>query len=386
MIWIKNSILLIVLYRQCLLGVSSRAKRDFNKNCGGYEFRVAKDKLPFHPNHSTSSNLVPVDDILSGTPHITNSHFNFQQKKMQFDLVILIYLYGPNSVRYQLTEKMFQHYHTMQEMFRDYAKFTFTIVGSENDLSRTLSSKYFPSNSYYEFDQNNMSKISDPNYVDATPFKYEQIRRKVNFGMRTAYTKARDDSPVDIIFWVGSNDYISLSFWRQVIEDYNPVTLKWYGLTTFFQGHNVCYFTQYDGKFMLERTGTVPFFSNGKQPLQRRKLNYIGPVNGVTRSAIDLYPSILDFWNHDEGRVEEYVLNVSMSNPNPEERIHGFQSDECFSMNIKASTGDQDVTTWKSLEFKLKVQCPYGVSPKFMSDLFLHNFDEEFTVFNQLTV
>ena len=355
-----------------------KPKKPSGLYCGGQQFNMTA--VAIERSRATHddfrSKLVAVDDILSGSPYIRNENFNFQQRKMQLHLVILIYLYGPDSNRYQLTDKMFAHYKRMQHLFRDYATFTFTMVGSENELSRSLTTKYFPVESYIEFDQDNMSAVEDPNYIVAKPAVYEVIRRKVNFGMKTAYAK---DRGADIIFWVGSNDYISLSFWRQVIADYNPAVMKWYGLTTYFDGRNACFFTQFDGVSMKSRQNDLTFFYNGKQPDHRLRFKYIGPVNGVTRSALDAHPDILDFFNHDEGYDEEYVLNIT--------NIHPFESHECFSINIKGTDNTkQDVTPWKVLRYFLKNGCPYEVSQsrskKLISNLFLKNFDREFQYFN----
>ena len=377
--------LLILLLQQCLVAVCLKNTINVkygNKTCGGKEFNMTAVALDMshRARADFTSTLVPVGDILSGYPRISNANIDFQQKKLQIHLVILIYLYGPNSNRYQLTEKFFAHYKQMQHMFREYANFTFTIVGSENEMSRSLTSKYFPEDSYYEFDQDNMTAVEDPLYEPVVPPEYEKIRRKVNFGMRTAYTKDRgENSTLDIIFWVGSNDYISLSFWRQVIADYNPAVMKWYGLTTYFDGRNACFFTQFDGVSMKSRQNDLTFFYNGKQPDHRLRFKYIGPVNGVTRSALDAHPDILDFFNHDEGYDEEYVLNIT--------NIHPFESHECFSMNIKGTDNTkQDVTPWKVLRYFLKNGCPYEVSQsrskKLISNLFLKNFDREFQYFN----
>ena len=70
------------------------------------------------------------------------------------NIFIAIYTYNKDIHRYKLTEKIFKHYKNIEDKFKDLAKFTFTIVGSENNLSRDLTLKYFKPEEYFEFQQN----------------------------------------------------------------------------------------------------------------------------------------------------------------------------------------------------------------------------------------
>ena len=54
-----------------------------------------------------------------------------------------IYTYNKDIHKYNLTEKNFKHYKNIEEKFKDLAKFTFTIVGSEKDISRRFNNKIF---------------------------------------------------------------------------------------------------------------------------------------------------------------------------------------------------------------------------------------------------
>jgi hypothetical protein len=351
-------------------------------SCGNGQYNMSAENLVSAVTLSNAT-LSPVDDILNDNLRIRNEHFDFQQKKMKINIVILIYMYGQNTTRYRLTEKIFIHYKNIQHYFRHYASFSFTIIGSENDLSRDLSTKYFPPDCYYEVNQSAPSP--DATYVpdNTIPRKYEIIRKKVNYGMKTAYSKDK----YDIILWAGSNDYISLNFFRQMIEDYNPNTMKLYGLTSYFQGKNVDFFTQYDGVNLWNRHHSSSFFHNGKQP-SRMKFKYIGGILGVTRSVFDKHPILLSVWHHDEGLLEHYITTVlNKGVVDSHNLIHEFEPSECFFMNIKTMShgGQQDVTSFKYLKAAFTVQCDFGISESqgLLSSLFWDNFDKEYRYFDE---
>ena len=335
-----------------------------------------------NPMVTVSSKLSPSEDILNGNVHIRNHFFDFQQKKMKFNIVMAIYTFGVNTSRYHITEKIFKHYKIIQDRFQKYVTFSFTIIGSEKEVSRSLTLKYFSVDSYYELDQNATSP--DPEYIPdlKIPKEYEIIRKKVNFGMKTAFHK---DDCYDIIFWVGSNDYISLNFWRQVIEDYNPKVLKWYGLGTYFFGRNVAFYTEFDGKNLQDRNHSNTFFHNGKMP-RYTGYRYIGPVNGITRTALKKHNQILKFWNHDEGDIERFVFrqNEKIASNDSSSLIHAFSSSECFTMNIKMRESGQDATPFHHLKNLFTMKCNYRITEidGLLSPLFWSNFDQEYTYFN----
>jgi hypothetical protein len=314
-----------------------------------------------------------------------------ERKKLQFNIVILIYLYGnPSGSRYQLTEKMFVHYNNVQDAFKDCVNISFTIVGSEGNMSRDLSNKYFPVQSYFEFDQNNKTK-NGIKYMKYNNRAYDVISIKANFGMNVAYNKDRGDKPLDIIFWVGSNDYISVSFWKQVVEDYNPIVMKTYGLTSYHEGRNVIYYARTNGESVKNRSTGDSFFTSGKQSHHRQRFRYIGGVLGVARMALDKYSEILDFWTTDEGEVEQYMLHIGKHNSDPTQRIQLFKSSESFFMNIKCDKDSkgkvQDVSTFEFLRKEAKFTCPFAVSQaNGMSPMFLKSFDAELQYFNDIHI
>jgi hypothetical protein len=308
-------------------------------------------------------------DLISGRDKLSNNVVNIKHNPVKINIVILIYTYGIHTARYNITEKIFMHYKNIQFIFKNYAKFSFTIVGSELSVSRNLTLKYFPSDDYYEFPQETLSH----------KHVYEITTEKVNFGMRIAY--ARDDT--DIIFWAGSNDYIGLSFWKQVIEDYDPKIMKLYGIDNFHNGRNAVFFTRYDGKKVTNWGEPDVFFVTGQDSFTRSKYLYIGGALGITRNALVEYPDILDYWNCDEGANEYYILHetYNASNSSSKKFIHKFDSKEVLFMNIKVNR-NQDATSAKYLS-ELNKACNYIIGESNMSRAFMRNFKQEFLYFDE---
>lgn len=150
-----------------------------------------------------------------------------------------IFLYGGK--RLKLTELIFKHYINIKIKFKNIANFKFTIVGSEKELSKNLTLKYFNENEYFEFDQNKPEygeyKIGYNNNF------FKMLSDKINMGIKLA---SRDND--DIIFWAGSNDYISSDFFEQVINYYSPNKSQIFGITNFLNGNNTNFYSCYDEK------------------------------------------------------------------------------------------------------------------------------------------
>ena len=119
---------------------------------------------------------------------------------IKINIFLAIYTYNNDIHRYTLTEKIFKHYKNIQDKFKDLAEFSFTILGSENEISKNLTLKYFKSEEYFEFDQNHKSFKND---------FYKMLGTKINTGM-----KISEQSKADILLWAGSNDYICFDFFE----------------------------------------------------------------------------------------------------------------------------------------------------------------------------
>lgn len=252
-------------------------------------------------------------------------------KIININIFIAIFLYGGE--RLKLTELIFKHYINIKKKFKNIANFKFTILGSEKDLSKNLTLKYFSENEYFEFDQNNPKY----NRVKKKKKLYTMLSDKINTGIKLA-SRYNDD----IIFWAGSNDYVSQDFFEQIIEYYNPNNRQIYGITSFINGNNANFYSKYDEKkndFNIH--DKVSFWFNGIHPGNRKKFKYVGCIIGLNSKLLNENKDILEIWNCDEGYVEEYILNL--------ENIDFFSSKNIFSWNIKTTTNNE-VTSFDTLK------------------------------------
>jgi hypothetical protein len=256
-------------------------------------------------------------------------------KKININVFIAIFLYGGK--RLKLTEIIFKHYSNIKKKFENNANFKFTILGSEKDLSKNLTLKYFNEDEYFEFDQNKpeYGKYNvgyDVNFLN-------MLSDKIKTGIKLA---SRDSA--DIIFWSGSNDYISPDFFEQVINYYNPENRQIYGITNFENGSNVNFYSCYDeSENNLNIDNKESFFWNGKHPSTRVKYKYIGCIIGLNYKLYNENNDIFEIWNYDEGFVEEYILRL--------QNVDFFSSKNIFSWNIKTKSSNE-ITSFRSLKKK----------------------------------
>ncbi len=245
-----------------------------------------------------------------------------------------IYTYNKDIHRYNLTEKIFKHYKNIEEKFKDLAKFTFTIVGSEKDISRDLTLKYFKPEEYEEFDQNIKNFNND---------FYTMLRAKIRYGMCIS-----KKTNADILLWAGSNDYICFDFFKQIIDYYDPAKPQLYGISNYKNGNNAVFFTHYDGNrdinnlhCLTANNRTSCYWWDGiSDYCNRKKYNYCGGIIGINNKCDTLYSDIINNWTEDEGFVEEYVSKQN--------NIDVFVSQNCFYMNIK-TISNSELNSFSSL-------------------------------------
>jgi hypothetical protein len=178
----------------------------------------------------------------------------------------------------------------------------------------------------------------------------------------------------DILLWAGSNDYICYDFFSQIIEYYNPEKPQLYGIDNFKSGKNAVYFCQYDGNIDINKgrcltsgNKKTSYWWNGESNYaNRQRFKYCGGLIGINSKCINMYPDILEFWNCDEGLVEEYVLKK----PN----IDKFSSKNLFYMNIK-TLGSTEINSFITLnQYNVKDVLFFNYfTPKF-KNTFIHEF------------
>lgn len=193
--------------------------------------------------------------------------------------------------RYELTEKIFRHYRHIQTVFKDRIRFTFTIQGSEKEFSKNLVLEYFDSDSYIEYDQKGI-------YVGHRQF-WTMFHDKINTGFR----QATATNP-DISFWAGSNDYISIEFFEQVLAHYKAGVPQVYGIDKYQNGNNItCIFKHGSEKLdILDAKNEAIFWWTGEENHHNRKqYKYIGAILGLNKKCYTMYPDVLYKWGYDEG-------------------------------------------------------------------------------------
>lgn len=271
---------------------------------------------------------------------------------IKINIFIAIYTYNKDIHRYNLTERIFKHYKNIEDKFKNLAKFTFTIVGSEKKISKDLTLKYFKSEEYEEFNQ------------DIKPFNndfYKMLRDKIRYGMSIS-----KKNNADILLWAGSNDYICFDFFKQIIDYYDTTKPQLYGISNYKNRNNAVYFTHYDGNrdinnshCLTANNKTTCYWWDGiSNYCNREKYNYCGGIIGINNKCVELYPDIIHNWTEDEGFDEEYVSK--------KKDIDIFISQNCFYMNIKtvSKTELHSFTTLKELNNNNLLQ--------------FNNFSEEF--------
>ena len=279
---------------------------------------------------------------------------------------IPIYTYNKDIHKYNLTEKIFKHYKKVEEKFKERAIFKYVILGSEMDISRDLTLKYFKEEEYFEFKQNPSEGI------------YSVLTEKINYGFRILIEKISD-----IYLVAGSNDYICYDFFEQVLNDYNPLKPQLYGIDNFKNGKNAVFFCHYDGELDINNkekciedditNNKVSYWWDGISAYcNREKYNYCGGIIGINNIGVRTYPEITTKMNRDEGAMEYMILNY------PD--IHKFNSKELFYMNIKVCSNN-DVTHYdKLLEYNKHNLLWFDELP----DKLKRNFLIEFNMFINL--
>jgi hypothetical protein len=284
---------------------------------------------------------------------------------IKINVFLAIYTYNKNIHRYKLTKKIFKHYKNIQEKFKDLALFTFTILGSEKNISKNLVLKYFKSDEYIEFNQDN--KIFKNDF-------YKMLGAKINKGINLSVK-----NNTDIVLWAGSNDYICFDFFERIINYHNTELPQIYGIDNYINGKNAVFLTNYDGNKNINKELCItchPKFSywwNGiSDYCERKKYKYCGGIIGLNKKCLELYPDILSVWGYDEGAIEEYILKK------PD--INKFNSNNLFYMNIK-TLSNNDITSFDTLKnYNKNTILKFGS----FSNEFKKKFTKEFYYFNKL--
>jgi hypothetical protein len=231
-----------------------------------------------------------------------------------------------------ITTKKIENLLYLKEFFHDKANFTFTFVGSEKDVSKSLFDMYFQDKpetaNYYEFDQGNVTHGYNNKFLCMLGEKY-----------KFSFRKSIEKKP-NITLLTGSNDIISFNFFEQIISSYNSNQSQLFGIDNFLNGKNITNVLEYDH---IKNTFTKWFLWDGIQK-GREKYKYIAGIIGFNDTFYN--ENNLDLNNiisWDEGEIESNSCAIPTTVK--------FQSSDCIFLNIKSSSSQKsDITTFNNLK------------------------------------
>ena len=252
---------------------------------------------------------------------------------IHIDVCVPFYLYVSCPQRMYITKLIFHHYmKVIRHCKTKYgAKITMTFVGSEKDISKNFVRDNFKGEphtqyTYHEFDQTNSG---DPRY-------HAVFLNMLTEKFRFSYKKSMEKQP-HISLLAGSNDYISLNFFEQIIDEYDPNKKQLFGVSNFDKGKNICCVDKY-----MDNNCFESFWFTGKFRPPRDVFHYVGGIIGFNNVLYKTHYDILHntMITYDEGHMERHVRAL------PD--VHQFFSKNVFFVNIKSSNSSE-LTKWDAM-------------------------------------
>jgi len=247
---------------------------------------------------------------------------------------ISIYVISPNSDKYMITEKSFKYLKYLQDIFKNNKNksiISFLIIGSEKDLSKNLTLKYFSKYEYIEFDQGDINYFNRGNKGDLNTV----TGKKAKYG----YEICKKRNP-DLIILMKNNHFISQEWINEVIYH-----LERNSNSKFFYGIG------YSGNLNI-----VAQLKNNKIDLKNKiivdKLN-IEPIDKFDACLIGI-PRIL-YKDHDMNpyRQTEYIIQDELI------KLKGirYKIKGCIFFNIKSNNDSENVTPYnRCIKNKLRTK------------------------------
>ena len=252
---------------------------------------------------------------------------------IHIDVCVPFYLYESCPQRMYITKIIFRHYmKVIRHCKTKYgAKITMTFVGSEKDISKNFVRDNFEGEpythcTYHEFDQKNSEPAGDQ------PTFYNMLAEKFRF----SYKKSMEKQP-HISLLAGSNDYISLNFFEQLIDEYDPNKKQLFGVSNFYKGKNLSCVEKY-----VDNKVSKSFWYTGKFSPPRDILHYAAGIIGFNNVLYKTHYDILHntMITFDEAGIELHVRAL------PD--VHQFFSKNVFFVNIKSSN-KSEITQWDDM-------------------------------------
>ena len=273
---------------------------------------------------------------------------------IHIDICFPFYLYNQCPIRIDITKIILNHYTQIIKYCKNKynSDITMTFIGSEKNISENfikenIKEKY----TYHEFEQIDCKIGYNNTFLNMLTDKF-----------RFAYKKSMQKKP-HISLLAGSNDFISVNFFEQIINNYNPNIKQLFGIDNFYNGNNRIALDSYDGtSFLQNLIWTTGLSDYGT----RLKYKYVGGIIGFNNILYEHHYNLLmeQIITFDEGEIEFKTLQL------PD--VNKFQSKNVFFINIKTKSNseitpfeilkkntDKQSLSFKNFDFEFKEKFKY---------------------------
>jgi len=232
-----------------------------------------------------------------------------------------------------------------------------TFIGSENNISsKFIEDNFKKEYTYHEFNQGIVKIGYNKIFLNMLTNKY-----------RFSYKKSMEKNP-NISLLAGSNDFISMNFFEQIIQSYDLNKKQIFGIDNYYNGCNKTALDLYDGQNFLKNLHWTTGKSNYNK---RQKYKYIGGIIGFNDKLYKYQYNYLmsHIITYDEGRIEYCTTAI------PD--VVKFTSKDVFFINIKTSS-NSEITKFDILKKKTsKEYLNYSI----FNDKFKNRFINEYKDF-----
>ena len=291
---------------------------------------------------------------------ISNTTDIFTSYALHIDITIPLYLYN-SPIRTAVTLKVLNHYANIIRYCKKYhnTKITMSFVGSEQQLSKSFIEDNF--NEEYTYDE------FDQSVYDCIGFNSAFLNMLTDKFKRCYQISMRKKPNISLL--AGSNDYISLNFFEQIIKYYNPTKDQLFGINGYDEGKNITGLDMMDNSYNLLEIDKIVWWSGILH--QRTNYRYIAGIIGFNDSLYNKYYDALfnNIINFDEGEIESRTFHGL---PN----IDQFNSRDVFFINMKS---DADITSSSGITSNITTVIPYtDLSPEFTKRFKTEYYNESF--------
>ena len=239
------------------------------------------------------------------------------------DINIPFYLYNCD-IRKKVTFIILKNYERIVNLLEKKYKvsFSFTFIGSEGNISKNFIKNNFKKKyTYYEFEQVTSNFGYNDKFLDMLTDKFrksfdESIKKKPN-----------------ITLLAGSNDFISMNFFKQIIKYYKSDKKQLYGISNKYNGNNVCVLDCYSSKrFLFKKHYHTGVWNDN---YIKNNVQFIGGIIGFNDKLYNFHKEELlnKIITYNECAIETEILKLN--------DIDLFRSRKCFFVNIKTASNKE---------------------------------------------